>query len=58
MSVQIDEAENLARMLRGELFHGFSPDLVAARRRCGQAVGRLNRAGELSRRQVAEFWKE
>jgi hypothetical protein len=58
MLSNVDEEENLARMLRGELFFGFSPQLVAARRRCGHAVSRLNNAGELTRRQIAEHWKE
>jgi hypothetical protein len=58
MAAQIDEKENLARMLRGQLFHSFSPELVAARSRCGKAVSEFNQAGNLSRRQGAEFWKE
>lgn len=58
MHSNIDEKENLARMERGELYYAFSPELVAARKRCGRVVGRLNNAGELSRREVAEFWKE
>lgn len=58
MLLNVDEDENLARMQRGELYYAFSPRLCAARRRCGQAVGRLNRAEDPSRRQIAEFWKE
>lgn len=58
MLSNIDEKENLARMERGELYYAFTPELVAARRRCSQAVGRLNRAGELTRREIAEHWKE
>lgn len=58
MLSNVDEKENLARMKRGELYYAFSPELVAARKRCGRAVGRLNSAGELTRREVAEFWKE
>lgn len=54
----IDEEDNLGRMRRGELYYAFTPQLVAARRRCGIAVGRLNGAGELTRRQIAEHWKE
>lgn len=45
-------------MKRGELYYAFSPELVTARKRCGRAVGRLNSAGELNRRGVAELWKE
>lgn len=58
MLSDIDEKDNLAKMQRGELYYAFSPQLVAARRRCGHAVGRLNTAGELTRRQIAEHWKE
>ncbi|KAJ3580472.1 hypothetical protein NPX13_g81 [Xylaria arbuscula] len=58
MVPKIDEAENLARMQRGELYYAFTPQLIAARRRCGQAVGRFNRAGDLTRRQIAEYWKD
>ncbi|KAJ5232808.1 hypothetical protein N7468_005764 [Penicillium chermesinum] len=58
MLSNIDEKENLARMQRGELYYAFTPELVAARKRCAAAVGRLNRAGELSRRELATHWKE
>lgn len=58
MLTDIDEPDNLARMERGELYYAFTPQLIAARRRCGNAVGRLNNSGELTRRQIAEFWKE
>ncbi|KZL75050.1 acetyltransferase [Colletotrichum tofieldiae] len=58
MLTNIDEEENLSRMQRGDLYSAFSPQLVAARRRCGQAVGRLNRAGDLTRREIAEHWKD
>lgn len=58
MLSNIDEQDNLARMRRGELYYAFSPQLVGARRRCGQVVGRFNRAGDLTRREIAEYWKE
>ncbi|CAI6094368.1 hypothetical protein V2G26_015057 [Clonostachys chloroleuca] len=58
MLLDIDEKDNVARMERGDLYYAFTPQLVSARRRCGQAVGRLNRAGELTRRQIAEHWKD
>lgn len=54
----IDEEKNRARMERGELYYAFSPELIAARKRCGRIVGRLNREGELSRRELAVYWKE
>lgn len=58
MLSNIDEKENLARMEQGELYYAFTPQLVAARKRCARAVGRLNREGELSRRELAAHWKE
>ncbi|KAJ5703275.1 hypothetical protein N7493_011664 [Penicillium malachiteum] len=58
MLSNIDEADNLARMERGELYYAFSPKLVAARKRCGDIVRRLNRAEELTRRELAEYWKD
>lgn len=58
MVPNVDEADNLARMERGELYYAFTPNLVAARRRCGEAVGRFNRAGDLTRREIAHHWKE
>lgn len=54
----IDEEDNLARMRRGDLYYAFTPQLVAARKRCKQALARLNTAGELTRREIAEHWKE
>ncbi|KAH7010417.1 trimeric LpxA-like protein [Ilyonectria destructans] len=58
MLFHIDEEENLARMRRGELYYAFTPQLVAARKRCGRAVHLLNVSGELTRRQIAEHWKD
>lgn len=58
MLTHIDENENLARMKQGELYYAFTPNLVAARKRCGRIVGQLNRAGELTRRELAAYWKE
>ncbi|RDW63085.1 sugar O-acetyltransferase [Aspergillus mulundensis] len=54
----INEEANLARMERGELYYAFTPNLVAARKRCSRVVSRMNNAGELTRREMAEFWKE
>lgn len=46
------------KMLRGELYHAFTPDLIAARARCSQACRRFNNAGDVSRRRMVELWKE
>ncbi|CAG8892814.1 unnamed protein product [Penicillium salamii] len=58
MLSNVDEKENLARMRRGQLYFAFSPQLVAARRRCAGVVNRLNNSGELTRREIAAFWTE
>lgn len=58
MLTGIDETENLARMERGDLYYAFTPQLTAERQRCSRAVNRLNNAGDLTRRQMAELWKE
>ncbi|KAL4782345.1 trimeric LpxA-like protein [Aspergillus varians] len=57
MLTNIDERDNLARMERGELYYAFTPELVAARKRCARFVGQLNNSGELSRREIAALWK-
>ncbi|KAI9373061.1 trimeric LpxA-like protein [Aspergillus egyptiacus] len=58
MRLNIGDEENRARMERGDLYYAFTPQLVADRKRCSRIVGHLNRAGELSRREIASFWKE
>ncbi|KAI1807412.1 trimeric LpxA-like protein [Daldinia bambusicola] len=58
MVPKLDEGENLARMERGELYYAFTPQLIAARQRCSRILGRLNNAGDLTRREIAEYWKE
>ncbi|CVL07518.1 acetyltransferase [Fusarium proliferatum] len=54
----IDEEDNLDRMRRGDLYYAFTPGLVAARKRCRQAVTRLNAAEDPTRREMAEFWRQ
>lgn len=46
------------KMLRGELFHAFTPDLVAARLKARYACERFNNAGEISKRRQVELWRE
>lgn len=58
MLTNINEEDNFARMERGELYYAFTPRLVEARKRCARVVNRMNNAGELSRREMAEFWRE
>ena len=52
-------SENKERMLRGELYHAFTPDLIAERERCRLACGRFNRADrDLGRRKLTELFRE
>jgi hypothetical protein len=53
-----DVAKNHEAMRRGELYYAFTPDLVAARRRCELACERFNTAGDISRRTRVELWRE
>lgn len=46
------------KMLRGELYYAFTPDLIAARERCMQACNKFNNAGDISRRRQVELWRE
>jgi hypothetical protein len=55
---KLDEAENEARMLRGELYHAFLPNLTSKRNRCHHACHRFNQEGEASRRRLVELWRE
>ena len=58
MIEHIDEQDNLARMERGALYYAFTPSLIAARERCSRLLSQLNHAGDLSRRELAEYWKK
>jgi hypothetical protein len=51
-------SENKARMLRGELYYAFTPELTASRRRATHACNRYNNAGEITRRRQVELWRE
>jgi hypothetical protein len=55
---KISEEENEARMLKGELYHAFLPQLTAKRNRCHHACHRFNQAGEAPRRKLVELWRE
>ena len=54
----IDPVENLRRMQNGESYYAFTPDLIAARRRCIVASKKFNNADDMSRREMAELWRE
>lgn len=47
------------RMLRGELYHAFVPDLIAEREKCQQAYHRFNTlAATLPRLERINLWQE
>lgn len=46
------------KMLRGELYYAFSPELCAARARTEKACRAYNNAGEISRRKQVELWRK
>ncbi len=48
----------MEKMLRGELFLAFTPELVAARARCKHACSQFNNAADVSRRRQVELWRE
>jgi hypothetical protein len=56
----LDLAENRRRMLAGELYYAFTPDLTADRNRCKAACAAFNTAcaNGASRRKLVELWKE
>jgi hypothetical protein len=57
----IDPVENRRRMLAGELYYAFTPELVAERQRCKAAIveySRLALSGEASRRALVGLWKK
>ncbi|EXJ72791.1 acetyltransferase [Cladophialophora psammophila CBS 110553] len=43
---------------RGELYHAFVPELIAARDRCKQACDKLNSSAWITRRRAIELWRE
>lgn len=57
-SESLEMHANRRRMEAGELYYAFTPDLLADRRRAQAACERFNRAGELSRRDLALMVKE
>ena len=56
----LDLAENRRRMLAGELYYAFTPDLSADRTRCKVACSVFNAANASGapRRKLVELWKE
>ncbi|PNP44942.1 hypothetical protein TGAMA5MH_03356 [Trichoderma gamsii] len=54
----IDLAENKKRMLRGDLYYAFTPDLAQDRKECVRACRKLNTAVEPTRRELVGIWRE
>lgn len=56
----LDLVENRRRMLAGELYYAFTPDLMADRLRCKVACNAYNTqdAAGAPRRKLVELWKE
>jgi len=46
------------KMVKGELYTAFSPELVKQRERCADACNRLNNAGNMTRRQMVQLWRQ
>ncbi|UJO17267.1 Maltose O-acetyltransferase [Fulvia fulva] len=59
MAEQTAMSENKTRMLRGDYYYAFTPELVKDRRRCGRAISRYNNADSetLTRRRQVEMWR-
>jgi hypothetical protein len=53
----INATENQARMLRGELYYAFTPEMLVQRQRCKEASKRFNDS-DGSRRKLVELWRE
>ncbi|KAJ5207282.1 Maltose/galactoside acetyltransferase [Penicillium cf. griseofulvum] len=58
MTVTMSQPTEKEKMLRGELYRAFTPDLIAARSRCKQACNRFNKSDEVSRRRLVEMWRD
>ncbi|TQS37238.1 hypothetical protein Golomagni_02297 [Golovinomyces magnicellulatus] len=54
----INEEENFERMLKGELYYAFVPNLIAMRERCQIACKNFNRYEGGSRREKVRLWRE
>lgn len=52
-------SENKQKMVRGELYYAFTPELEAERARCKEALRAYNAAaGKASRRETVRLWRE
>jgi hypothetical protein len=61
MKASLANCEEYAKMLRGELYYSFGPEMSAARRRCAHACRQFNRAAEredITRREQVQLWRK
>ncbi|KAF2765110.1 trimeric LpxA-like protein [Teratosphaeria nubilosa] len=49
-------SENYTRCLEGKLYYAFTPELIALRRKCQEALQEFNNSSDLSRRKRVELW--
>jgi hypothetical protein len=55
----VEPSENKQRMLRGDMYIAFTPELGADRDRCKKALRAFNAAsGVSSRRELVRLWRE
>ena len=52
------ESTEREKMLRGELYYAFTPELEEARTRVSRACHRFNTADDVSRRRMVELLRE
>ncbi|OJD22981.1 hypothetical protein ACJ73_05670 [Blastomyces percursus] len=52
------ESTEKEKMLRGELYHAFTPELIAARTECKLACKRFNDSEDATRRRQVELWRD
>jgi len=50
-------SENKQKMLKGELYYSFTPELLQERTRAKHACHKYNTTGEMTRRQQVELWR-
>jgi hypothetical protein len=55
---QLASCDEYAKMLRGELYYSFGPEMTAARRRCAVACAEFNATVGMSRRRMVEQWRK
>lgn len=55
---KVDAEENRRRMKAGELYYAFTPDLIAARKRCKMIQSLYNKSDEMTRREQVEIYQK